>query len=133
MRLYYPHGVVVEQAQRGNYYRGENQIYPESLPTLQRSLKRFSDIKEKELYRLVADMRIAEFKFFLEKFQHVREWKISDVLYDTIAQHYGLETSWLDITSDFKVREKVNCGHSIVERDCFNLLCTMITKSVPDF
>ncbi len=103
MRLYYPHGVVVEQAHRGNYYRGENQIYPESLPTLQRSLKRFSSIKEKELYRLVADMRIAEFKFFLEKFQHVREWKISDVLYDAIAQHYGLETSWLDITSDFKV------------------------------
>lgn len=103
MRLYYPHGVVVEQAQRGNYYRGENQIYPESLPTLLRSLKRFPSIKEKELYRLVADMKISEFQFFLDKFQHVREWMNSDVLYDAIAQHYGLETSWLDITSDFKV------------------------------
>jgi len=35
--------------------------------------------------------------------------------------------------TDFRVREKVNCGHSIVEGDYFNLLSTMITKSVPDF
>lgn len=52
---------------------------------------------------MLADMRIAKFKFFLQCFQHVREWKNSDVLYDAIAQHYGLETSWLDITNDFNV------------------------------
>lgn len=103
MRLYYPHGVVIEQAERKNFYRGENQLYAESLPTLQRTLKRYITIREKELYRLLADMRIAEFKFFLQCFQHVREWKNSDVLYDAIAQHYGLETSWLDITNDFNV------------------------------
>ena len=39
MRMYYPHGVVVQQAARRNYYRGENQIYEESLPTLLRRLK----------------------------------------------------------------------------------------------
>lgn len=103
MRLYYPHGVVIEQAARGNYYRGENQIFPESLPTLQRSLKKYASLKEKELYRLVADMRVAEFSFLLQKFRHVREWKNSDILYEALAQHYGLETSWLDITSDFNV------------------------------
>lgn len=27
MRLYYPHGVVVEQAARRNFYRGENQLF----------------------------------------------------------------------------------------------------------
>lgn len=103
MRLYYPHGVVIEQAARKNYYRGENQIFPESLPTLQRSLKKYGLLKDKELYRMVADMRIAEFTFFLQKFKHVREWKNSDILYEALAQHYGLETSWLDITNDFNV------------------------------
>lgn len=103
LRMYYPHGVVISQSERKNYYRGENQIFPASIPSLLRSLDKFKTQKEKELYRLVADMRIAEFKFLLQKFQHVRDWKESDVLYEVLAQHYGLETGWLDITSDFNV------------------------------
>lgn len=103
MLMYYPHGIVIEQAARRNFYRGENQLYQESIPTLLRSLKKFTTTKEKELYRLVADMRIAEFSFFLQEFQHVTEWQHGDVLYDALAQHYGLETGWLDITHDFNV------------------------------
>lgn len=68
--------------------------FPESLPTLQRTLKQFTSEEDKELYRLVSDMRIAEFTFLLKKFQHVRSWKISDVLYEALAQHYGLTTTW---------------------------------------
>ncbi len=103
MRVYYPHGVVVEQAQRANYYRGENQIYSESIPSLLRGLKNYKSIVEKELYRLICDMRIAEFRMFLQRFEHVKNWNYSDVLYDLIAQHYGLKTGWLDITNDFNV------------------------------
>ena len=33
----------------------------------------------------------------------MKNWKYGDVLYDLLAQHYGLETGWLDITSDFNV------------------------------
>lgn len=102
-RMYYPHGIVIEQSMKRNYYRGENRIYPESVPTLLRNIKNYSTIKEKELYRMVSDMRIAEFKALLEKFEHVRNWHYSDVLYEVLAQHYGLETSWLDITNDFNV------------------------------
>lgn len=101
MKMYYPHGIVIGQSQRRNYYRGEKQIYPASVSSLHRSLGRYRTLKEKELYRLVADMRIAEFSFLLQKFQHVQNWKDSDVLYEPLAQHYGLETGWLDITSDF--------------------------------
>ncbi len=39
MKVYYPHGVVIEQANRRNYFRGENQIYPSSIPKLLRKLK----------------------------------------------------------------------------------------------
>lgn len=103
MRMYYPHGVVIEQAQRRNYYRGENKINPESVPSLHRKLNQYKSKKEKELYRLVADMRVAEFSALLNRFEHVRNWKQSDVLYEPLAQHYGLETGWLDITNDFNV------------------------------
>jgi len=102
-RTYYPHGVVIEQSMRRNYYRGENQLYSESVPTLLRNLKKYNSTKDKEFYRMVADMRIAEFKAFLEKFDHVKNWNYSDVLYEALAQHYGLETGWLDITNDFNV------------------------------
>ena len=67
MRIYYPHGVVIQQAARRNYYRGENQIFKESIPSLLRTLRRYSTRKEKELYRFVADMRIAEFRFLDRK------------------------------------------------------------------
>lgn len=103
MLIYYPHGVIIGQAARRNYYRGENQLYPESIPTLLRSLKKYTNTWEKELYRLVSDMRIAEFKFFLEEFKHVSNWEHGDVLYEALAQHYGIETGWLDITHDFNV------------------------------
>lgn len=102
-KTYYPHGIVIEQSMRRNYYRGENRLYPESVPTLLRNLKKYTTIQEKELYRMVADMRIAEFKALLNKFDHVKNWKYSDVLYEVLAQHYGLETGWLDITNDFNV------------------------------
>lgn len=103
LQIYYPHGVIIEQAMRKNYYRGENQIYLSSVPTLVRTLRAYKSRKEKELYRMVADMRIYEFSSLLRRFQHVKNWHIGDVLYETLAQHYGLETSWLDITSDFNV------------------------------
>lgn len=103
MRVKYPHGVVLQQAKFRNYYRGEPQIYTKSQPTLLRKLEVYRNKEEKELYRMVADMRIAEFKALLEKFEHVQQWDISDIQYEALAQHYGLETGWLDITTDFDV------------------------------
>ena len=100
-RMYYPHGIVIDQSQRRNYYRGENQIFSSSVPSLVRKLKQYRTRQEQELYRLVSDMRIAEFRSLLQRFQHVQEWRDSDILYEPLAQHYGLETGWLDITSDF--------------------------------
>ena len=102
-RIEYPHGVVIEQAVRKNYYRGENQVYKESIPSLNRTLNLYETNQERELYRMVSDMRIAEFSFLLQKFKHVKEWNYGDILYEVIVQHCGLQTGWLDITSDFNV------------------------------
>lgn len=104
-RIYYPHGVVIQQSARRNFYRGENAIFNSSVPSLVRKLNRYKTREEQELYRLVADMRIYEFSCLLDRFEHTKYWKANygDVLYDVLAQHYGLETCWLDITSDFEV------------------------------
>ena len=103
VRITYPYGTIIQQSETGHYYRGENKIYADSTPSLYRKLKQFPSQDEKNLYRFVADMRIGEFKTLLNCFRHVKEWHYCDILYDVLAQHYGLETDWLDITSDFNV------------------------------
>lgn len=105
LQIYYPHGIVIQQPKRRNYYRGENAIYLSSVPSLVRRLRQYQTREEQELYRLVADMRIYEFKCLLDRFEQTNYWKktYGDVLYDVLAQHYGLETCWLDVTSDFEV------------------------------
>ena len=100
----YPHGRTIRQGARNSYYRGENQIYESSQPSLFRTLDKLSEY-EKILYRFVSRMRIAEFQIFLNKLGIVRFWQANygTVLYEPLAQHYGLETRWLDITSDLDV------------------------------
>lgn len=98
-----PHGKIIKQAERNHYYRGENQIYSESLPSLNRDLNAIPTEMEKRIYRIIADMRLFEFRQFLFKFKHVQLWEESygTVLFESLAQHYGLKTHWLDITNDF--------------------------------
>lgn len=102
-RLQYPHGIILTQADYRHYYRGENQFFEKSESNLCRRLSQIDDENQRELYRIVADMRIYEFKRLLFMFEHVQKWKYSDVLHECIAQHYGLETPWLDITTDYYV------------------------------
>lgn len=100
----YPHGIIINQGQRNSYYRGENQIFQKSQPTLYRMLEKLSD-ENKNVYKFVASMRIAEFQIFLNKLGIVQFWQenYGTVLFEPLAQHYGIETKWLDITSDFDV------------------------------
>lgn len=103
--MQYPHGVVIGQGRTNSFYRGENQIFAKSQSTLYRSLEKFNTDEEKKLYRFVFKMRIAEFGIFLCRLGIVQFWlrNYGDVLFEPLAQHYGLETEWLDITSDFNV------------------------------
>lgn len=101
VRVNYPHGTVIRQGQRGWFYRGEREVYAKSIPSLLRKLESYPDVRSRELYRLVADMRVAEFAMLIDHFEAVRDWDQCDVLYELLAQHYGLETPWLDITNDF--------------------------------
>lgn len=102
--MQYPHGKIVSQGRRNSYYRGENRIYPQSIPSLLRKLQHMS-AEEQRMYRFICKMRIEEFRIFLCRFDIIRFWmeNYGTVLFEVLAQHYGLETEWLDITSDFEV------------------------------
>lgn len=109
--MQYPHGTIIKQAERNHFYRGENKIYPESVASIYRKpnglviTEEINSNTEIALYKLLADMRVAEFKNFLQKFTIVQEWEMNNfsLLYEALAQHYGLKTRWLDITNDFKI------------------------------
>lgn len=87
-----------------HFFRGENQIYEKSFPSLNRKFN-YKDEKEKEIYRAVSNLRILRFNHFIWNFNIVPFWeaKLSDVNYKALAQHYGFETSLLDLTNDFNV------------------------------
>lgn len=101
----YPHGLVISQGERNSYYRGENRIHSKSQSSLYRKLEKLPSAADRELYRFIANMRIAEFGIFLCRLGIVQFWlsNYGSVLFEPLAQHYGLETEWLDITSDFDV------------------------------
>lgn len=103
--LHYPFGkrIITFESTR-HLYRGENQIYPKSQPSLNRKLEGMSN-QDKEIYRAIANLRVIRFREFIWNFNIVPFWeaKMSDVNYKALAQHYGLETSLLDLTNDFRV------------------------------
>ena len=108
-----------------NFFRGENQIYPKSIPSLNRKLELLDlDKRSGELYRAIANLRIIRFGDFIWNFDIVPFWeaKISDVNYKALAQHYGFETSLLDLTNDFNIALFFATCKYIEEKDSYEPL-----------
>lgn len=103
--LKYPHGVVIRQGERRNYYRGEAEDYPTSKTSLHRELDNCKNDDEKQVVKIVARMRFILFRNFLQRIRYVKEWEQTFGIpyYEAIAQHYGFLTEYLDITNDFNV------------------------------
>src|SRR5690625_3890802 len=107
----YPHGTVIRQSKTNWYFRGERICYPTSQPTFVRSLYDKSE-EEKLILEFMKNVKIIEFNYILSYFDHYKEFKNMrlqfppkvdtsiSVLTSCIAQHYGLNTNWLDITGD---------------------------------
>lgn len=86
-----------------HFFRGENQQYLKSLPTLYRKQEGKSKY-ECELIKVIAVMRSFQFLKFIWKIDVVPFWeaKLSDINIDALAQHYGFDTCLLDLTNDFR-------------------------------
>lgn len=97
----YPYGVVAKQMQLSNFYRGERAYYGSSKATLHRIVPK--DKIERLVYYFIENMRIGEFSKLLNKLNFIKNWKMSSINYDALAQHYGFKTDYIDITNDFDV------------------------------
>ncbi|WP_270778363.1 FRG domain-containing protein [Holdemanella biformis] len=86
-----------------HFFRGENQQFLKSLPSLRRKQEGKSKY-ESELIKVIAVMRSFQFLKFIWKIDVVPFWKakLSDINIDALAQHYGFDTCLLDLTNDFR-------------------------------
>ena len=86
-----------------HFFRGENQQYSRSVPSLLRRLSG-KTAYEAEIIKSIAVMRSVQFLKFIWQINVVPYWeaKISDINFDALAQHYGFDTCLLDLTNDFR-------------------------------
>lgn len=83
---------------RGVIYRGQGMYYEPCLPTLYRQPR-----TEEEIF--IEYVRIAEFRLLLEQYGITKRFEQNhyNIDYVGLAQHYGLNTSVLDFTSDVEI------------------------------
>lgn len=82
----------------GVLYRGQSDYYPKCLPTIYRN-----QLSEEELF--AEQVKIAEFKLYLSQYDITKRFEKAkyNVDYIGLAQHYGLNTGVLDLTSDVEI------------------------------
>lgn len=93
-------GTVLTQGKRRYYYRGENAYYASSKASIARSI---DEKLPEHISQMLLDLRFNEGCLFLDNFDAVIRWPVTDsVNYPALAQHYGLRTPVMDVTSDLK-------------------------------
>ena len=123
--ILFPYGDrIITFCSKRQFFRGENQDFPCSIPSLRRKTMGMSK-KREELMRTVANMRIWQFTKLLWNNINVApywEAKLSDVNYKALAQHYGFDTNLLDLTNDFRIALFFATCKYVPEQDCFRPL-----------
>ena len=95
---FYPVGSVITQPYRKYFYRGEYAFFGSSKSGM------FRNVKDEDvaLAMIIGMMRVDECCMSFDKFDAINHWEGSDVNYIALAQHYGLKTMMIDITSDLR-------------------------------
>ena len=103
MQLTFPNtkSMAMTQMKGRCFYRGENAYYKSSKAGCYRG-KSWSELKETGWDYALWNLRLYECFYFFDRFDVVKHWKRSDVNYMALAQHYGLRTPLLDITTNLK-------------------------------
>lgn len=91
-------GAVMTQPHRKHFYRGESAFFGSSKPGLYRNKSNRETLEDSTLQKLRLDQCCLAF----DSFDVVTHWRDNTVNYLALAQHYGLKTRMIDITSDLK-------------------------------
>jgi len=72
---------------------------------LSRHLNKIKNREERLFEEFVSSLKYFEFTRIINSFDHINSFAEAGitVLYENIAQHYGIRTRWLDITNDFDI------------------------------
>lgn len=91
-------GSIISQPKGKCFYRGENAYYGKSVAGIYRN-----DIKKDEAVHYIADwLRYLEFGKMLLELEAVLKWDYCSVNPVALAQHYGIRTQMMDVTTNFK-------------------------------
>lgn len=97
----YKNRKMLSQGYARNYFRGENAYYGSSRPSQYRS--RPSNDKEALIHDITGKIKTIEFGFWLQQIDFIKKWPYGDVFHAALAQHYGIPTNAIDITSNLEV------------------------------
>lgn len=91
---------LFSQGYSRNLFRGENAYNVQGKPSMYRNIP--SNSEDAKIQRVISYLRILEFSIWIKSLTFVQQWRFGDIFHGAIAQHYGLPTSAMDITSDIK-------------------------------
>lgn len=129
----FPFGLrIITFPSRKHLFRGENQIFEKSIPSLNRKLQGKPE-KDRVMWKALADLRIYQFLKFIWNINVVPYWeaKLSDINIKALAQHYGFDTHLLDLTNDVRVALFFATCKYVSEKDCYRPLTEDEVKEHP--
>lgn len=88
----------LSQGYARNMFRGENAYNVRCQASIYRELPDDPEAARAEL--TAREVRVCEFGLWLNQLSFVRDWPFGDVFHGAIAQHYGIPTNAIDVTSD---------------------------------
>lgn len=95
--IYPGNETVCMQPRRRFYWRGEHAFFPKSGASGYRH-----SVSNSNVQVLINKCRLCEFRTLISQFDAVKQWDVSYVNYQALAQHYGVFTSMMDLTGDLK-------------------------------
>ncbi|MBO4733541.1 MAG: FRG domain-containing protein [Clostridia bacterium] len=92
---------ILSQGYARNYFRGERAYYGKTKASMFRNLSEDANIAKAQ--ELIREIKIIDFAIWLNTIDSIKNWPYSDIFHGAIAQHYGMETNVIDVTSDIMV------------------------------
>lgn len=101
---------MLSQGYARNYFRGESAYYKTSKSSMFRGLDTM-DQDEAEILLLIRAIKMIDFSIWLSKLDCVNGWRHGDVFHGAVAQHYGIATNGMDVSSNLKIALFFACCH----------------------